>query len=769
MTTSTIALSESFFASVPRELFTAVGSTIEKLRVAPESPGLHVEKINDAADDRIRSIRVTQQYRMLAFRLTSPGADPDLWMLQGVYDHDDAYRAARTLYLRVNPTSGQSEIRDDGDPGSGGMSEQEIEARINARAAEIAAEKIHEYQEQQRTAPALQHSVVDLQGLGFDRDIAAKAVKADEDQLLALAMTAGGWQEKALVDLATGATFEQIRADYFTPQAKEKKASPDDVIASVRSEASRSSFHLIEDDEALARVLASGNFDRWRVFLHPEQEKHVHVRTRGPFRLTGGAGTGKTVVLVHRAVELARRHEPAPRIVLTTFTRNLGDALDTQVRMLDPQVPRAAHLGEAGIHVDGIDTIARTTVLGSNHAADATAEILGWRPRGRFSLNRPARDWDDAIAATGGERDDVTASAAFLQSEYANVILPARILEEGAYLRAPRTGRGTRLGRAQRRAVWQAVAAYRENGARQNVLDWDELSAIAAAALDRAASAGETRPADHVLIDEGQDLRPTHWQMLRALVEPGDDDMFIAEDSHQRIYGVPVKLGAYGIRLTGRSRRLKLNYRTTAQNLDFAMRVLKGGDYDLDAMDDELTENEAIDLGVYRSARSGVRPRFLGSERTGEELTVVADVVREWIEQIDREREQNPAAAGAEQIGLLTRTRHARDLLVRALDERGIRAASVDRGAAPDDKALVMTLHRAKGMEFSKVVLFGVDDGAVPSPQAERAYDEAAVQEAVLRERSLLYVGASRARDELVVTWSKQPSEYIKETVQGAE
>lgn len=248
--------------------------------------------------------------------------------------------------------------------------------------------------------------------------------------------------------------------------------------------------------------------------------------------------------------------------------------------------------------------------------------------------------------------------------------------------------------------------------------------------------------------------------MLRVLVAEGEDDMFIAEDSHQRIYSNPVKLGRYGIAIRGRSRRLKLNYRTTAQNLDFAVTFLRGGDFDIAAMeDDDLPSSEVThgpERGTFRSIRTGPDVTLLPASGLADEIEKVAALIRRWTEEIVGE------GGDPSTIGVLTRFKKTRDTLVRALDDRGLRVVSVDRNTSYRDGApLVMTSHRAKGMEFTRVVLFGVD-GSSSIDVARGAYDEQTREAAELQERSLLYVGATRARDQLAVAWAGEPTRLLE-------
>ena len=253
-----------------------------------------------------------------------------------------------------------------------------------------------------------------------------------------------------------------------------------------------------------------------------------------------------------------------------------------------------------------------------------------------------------------------------------------------------------------------------------------------------------TRPADHVLVDEGQDLSPCQWQLVRALAAEGPDDLFIAEDSQQRIYGQRVVLSRFGIRIVGRSRRLTLNYRTTQQVLTFATRVLEGVDtFDLD--------DDATDSAGYRSARSGPLPERVGASSLTDELELAAERVRNWLE----------AGVPPETIGLLVRDQRTADQLARGLDDRGVQVRLVSRGTSASKRPQLMTMHRAKGMEFSRVLIFGADADLMPASYLLKSVPEGERDDVFQRERSLFYVAATRARDELVVMWSGDASGFL--------
>ena len=365
----------------------------------------------------------------------------------------------------------------------------------------------------------------------------------------------------------------------------------------------------------------------------------------------------------------------------------------------------------------------------------ATTQVLG---------RTPAAGWRDALDAVGDALPAALRSTQFLADEYAQVVLANRITSREAYYKVRRPGRGVALDRAKRAAVWDVIEAYRAQARITGSVDFPEAATIAAVHLRRVAGAGAPYVADHVLVDEGQDLGPAHWQLLRALVGEHANDLFIAEDSHQRIYGQRVVLSAFGIRIVGRSQRLTLNYRTTAQNLAYAISVLEGASYA------DLESGQESTAG-YRSARSGPVPRLIPCATLTEELDRAADLIGEWVAETD----------APETIAVLVREQRQRDRLVSGLAERGVTIRAVDREHIKPGQPVAMTMHRAKGTEFSRVLLFGIDQGAIPRAFRDEQYAEDAWADALLRERSLLYVAATRARDELALSWSGDPSQLL--------
>lgn len=684
-------------------------SFLQKLATDDALPGLHVEPIVNAVDPRVRTGRVDQSWRAVMFRLDHQGEAH--YVIHGFWPHDDAIDVATKVRLTVNPINGLPQI-------------ESVPIPTPSPAWEAAV------------APLLERlgvSRADLvERLGVPVAIADEVLVApDEDAVLAIAQRHDGWLGLMLVDLATGDSVDKVAESMQLDQEPETGDEDENVLRSLQHPAARIQFAFIEDQEDLRRVIESGDFGRWRVFLHPEQQRYVDARYNGPARVTGGAGTGKTVVVVHRARALHRR-SPDARIVMTTFTTNLADALRDQLGQLDPRVAMA-QLDQPGVHVTGVDALAAAVIRSAGPEIAAAVEAVIGEPRTDPSARVPGARWRSVLTTTQTDLPDSLANETFLSAEYQTVVLPQRIRTEAEYLRVRRPGRGTALDRRKRRDVWALIEAYRALNRVDGGLDFAEAACVAAAWLEGVGHHPHPM-ADHVLVDEGQDLSPGHWQMLRALVAPGPDDLFVAEDAHQRIYGPRLVLARFGINVVGRARRLTLNYRTTAQNLRYAMTVLAGGQYvDLEDRPEETG---------YRSARTGPEPQVQTVGGLGTELDALADVITGWLAE---------DGVVPETIAVLVHDRYRREKVTAGLAERGVQARSIDRDKVRPGQPVVMTMHRAKGLEFAKVVLVGIGDHSRSEQLRLAALDEAEREDALLRDRSLIYVAATRARDELVV------------------
>src|SRR5699024_6582153 len=414
-----------------------------KLGADDTAPGLHIEPIRNAADRRLRTGRVDKFWRAVLFKLT--GKTGTNWVIYGVYPHDDAIKLAENLKLDINPTNGVTEITlvDK-------IDEDELEARLEAPEAPAEPEELEE--PAVAAPPAAAPPVADpvfgdkplsetlgavpdarlVSELGIWQRVVTKARSCKTVDGLLDSLNALGvpeWQSVELLDLASGTSFDDVAKKLFgtdetdegngasdigvsatevasgadaepaVPSGPDTEQSEDDaLIAGLKTSAAQLSFAEIDDEEELKRVAEGGDFEAWSVFLHPGQRRWAKRDYNGPFRLSGGAGTGKTVVLVHRAVRLAKAPAPTdgiePRVVLTTFTRNLASELDAQISTLDKNVPRAGKLGNPGLYVAGVDQLAFEVLRGttSDELLRATTELLG-RPHLNITNRSGDSDW----------------------------------------------------------------------------------------------------------------------------------------------------------------------------------------------------------------------------------------------------------------------------------------------------------------------------------------------------------------------------------------
>lgn len=726
-----IVLSKNSTRNLDGSNHKAVMNFLTKLNQDDTQPGLRVKPLEVAADRRVRTARINDDMRAVLFKFS--GGEEPVYLLHGVWPHDEGNSIAARIIADVNPINGQflvSEVETSSAPPASAAHGVPLHSAYTAD-ADLAYSWLGSYG----------YTVKNLhEFFGLPADVAKRALtKQSDDELLGYAEKTVGWVQGVLLQLAAGDTKDEILEQQgLTVSAgdadstMERTAVTDrELVDALRTDVAGAEYTFVEGEDELRAIIESGTFEQWLRFLHPEQRSYVNLHTNGPFRLSGAAGTGKTVVLVHRTRHLAVTN-PDAKIILTTFNRTLAEGVEEQLLLLDPAVS-LTRMGEAGVTVASVDSLAHTAIRNARDRGNLArlnaamqAVLGGVRPE--MDSRRGPR-WETAVSGADLDASKKYLQSAFLTAEYEEVILPNQVLNLREYLRVRRPGRGMGLNRGQRREVWQAVEAYRAEAQVMGGLSFAEVAAVAAELMKKRVAEKDPYYADHVLIDEGQDLSAVQWQFLRGLVPAGPDDMFIAEDSQQRIYGRQLVLSHFGVQITGRSRRLTLNYRTTAQNLDRAVQTLEGETYL------EL-EGKPVTSARYRSARQGPDPVDVEVENLDQAIVKAADHVARWVK--DEKVE-------AETVGVLAPFRSTVEKLAEALVGRGVPARVITREESPGRVAAsgsvqAMTMHRAKGLEFVRVVMV-----VEPLPTG---WDREADQ---LRSRSLTYVAMTRARDELVV------------------
>lgn len=691
----TLAIDKGFLtdlAKLEKAVFKRVTEVFDEFDSATHT-GLHLEKIAKARNPRFRSIRIDQFWRGIVL---APERG-DVYTLLKVLPHDDAYDWARRTQLSVNAATGGIEIRD----------EAELDRHIpqQPEAASTAATPLFS----DVSDGTLTKLGIDAQVLSFARTV------TDAAQLDAAKAFLPQTQWEVLFGLAAGYSPEEVWAE-LGAAILDEPIDTDDLDAAILRSHDR--VVLVEGPDELMDVFAYP-FATWRVYLHPTQRAVVEAAYGGPARVTGGPGTGKTVVALHRAHRLAQRGEG--KVLVTTFTSTLSESLQDGLDMLVDD-----DAAERRIEVIHIDKLAHR-VFRSEHGAP---HLLESGDEGAL--------WAELIDSLG-----LSFTPVFLAEEWRQVVLAQRIDTAEAYLAAKRTGRGRGLGSVQRAQAWQAIYEFERALTDRGLWTHETVRREATRLLETTAD----KPYRHIIVDEAQDLSPDQWRLLRAAVPEAPDDMFIAGDTHQRIYHNRVSFREVGINIAGRSTRLNLNYRTTAEILGWSMGLLRG--QPIDDMEDGLES-----IAGCRSHVHGPPPRVEGAADAGAEAALVAAAVSDWL----------AAGVAPNEIGIAVRARWFATQIEKALASAGVASVRLAEASESDDDAVrVGTMHRMKGLEFRCVCVAGVSAKQVPEPNAVTAIedDRQTHTQDLERERCLLFVACTRAREELVVTWHGEPSPFL--------
>jgi superfamily I DNA/RNA helicase len=677
-------------AKLTNEEQKAVKTTAFDLQVDPSSPGMQFHRVERAKDPNFWSVRVSRDIRMIVHKSAAS------LLLCYVDHHDAAYHWAERRKLETHPRTGAAQL---------------VEIRETVR--EITVPRYVEGAKPARAKPALfaHVSQEELFGYGVPAEWLEDVKKANEDSILEIAEHLPGEAVEALLDLATG----------ITPKAP--APAPADASPFEHPDAQRR-FRLLRDAEELERALEYP-WEKWLVFLHPAQEELVRRDFAGPARVSGSAGTGKTIVALHRAAFLARAN-PDARVLLTTFSDALANALGGKLRRLLGNEPR---LGER------IDV----------HAMSAIGARLYERHfgRARIASREQVRQLiADAAAAVPGHRF----SDPFLLSEWEQVVDAWSLESWESYRDVPRLGRRTRLSEERRAVLWSIFhpvkAALEEQGLVTEAGMFNRL----------AGRLREVRnpPFDYVVVDEAQDIGIAQLRFLSALGADRPNALFFAGDLGQRIFQQPFSWKALGVDVRGRSRNLRINYRTSHQIRSHADRLLGASVADVDGNVEERRGTISVFNGAEPAIRTFDSPR--------EEITAV----RDWLSERARE------GVKPHEIGVFVRSERELDRASAALEEAKIPHVVLDqRVETRSGHAALATMHLAKGLEFRTVVVMACDDEVIPSQaRIESVADEADLEEVYNTERHLLYVACTRARDHLLVTSGDSPSEFLDDLLE---
>lgn len=661
----------------------AVKTTVFDLQVDPSNPGLDYHKMERVQDPNFASVRVSRDLRVIVHR--SKG---DLLICYAGH-HEDAYQWAARRKLEVHPTTGAAQM-------------VEIREKVEERV-------IPAYVVEERRKPLVfaGRSDEELLAYGVPPEWLGDVKAADEDSLLELASHLPAEAANALLDLAVG------KAPAVAPGPV--ATSPFDHPDALRR------FRTMGDVDELARALEYP-WEKWSVFLHPEQRRFVEGSYNGPARVSGSAGTGKTVVALHRAVFLARQN-PDSRVLLTTFSDPLANALKSKLHILIFNQPR---LGEQ-IEVLAMDAMAEHLyTLNFGKPAIVSREKL------RSLLS-------EASKSLGGSPFSLN----FLLNEWEQVVDAWQLESWEAYRDVPRLGRKTKLAESQRQSLWAIFAKV------QAALKQENLLTMAGVfnRLTSHYSSGKRSPYDFIVVDEAQDVSIAQLKLLAALGRDRPNGLFFAGDLGQRIFQQPFSWKSLGIEVRGRSKTLRVNYRTSHQIRAQADKLLEPEITDVDGNVEKRNETISLFNGPPPVIRS-----FEDEEREQAAVTT-------WL----KDSLDHGLVPG--EIGVFVRSEAQLPRAQAALDAAGLPYKILDQKIEMESgKVSLCTMHLAKGLEFRAVVVMACDDDVIPlQERIETASDSSDLEEVYNTERQLLYVACTRARDHLLVTAVNPASEFLQD------
>lgn len=689
-----VAVSQEFFTAysrIPQKQQAKVMQFVNKFRTDPTGSGINYEKLHQCKDQNLRSVRIDDTYRGIILKPKTG----NVYLLLWVDHHDEAYEWAKNRVCDINPQIGILQIYQ--------VSEETVIQANTEKKSSAIFEKLRDRELLRLGVPEKQIAVV--------RSIFSA------DDLVSLSDVFPPAVYEALNWLSQGETYEDVLA-ILTDYGVEEKPEVDteDFSKALLHPVSRQQFHIDPTEDALIRML-NAPLEKWRVFLHPAQRKLIERDWNGAVRVLGGAGTGKTVVAMHRAKWLAEslKKENEDRILFTTFTRNLAADIQSNLEKI---VPR--------------DLLKRIEVINLDKWVTSFLRQCDYD----LSIDYGTRSkeyWEKALTLAPPE---LNLPSSFYREEWSQIIQPQEITNFSQYMTAPRTGRGVRLNRKERKDIWPVFEEY------QLLLSENKLREPSDAMRD-ARQLLEARkikfPYKAIIVDEAQDMGMQAFRLLRSMVSEGTNDLFIVGDAHQRIYNNKVVLGQCGIKVVGRSMKLRVNYRTTEETRKWAISLLNGLKVDdLDAGEDKSDE--------YISLMHGVAPVV----QAFTDISAEANAIAAHLNDIkNTEGSYNSTC-------IVTRTIKLMELYEAELKAREIDIYRIQR-SVPEDRnqpgVRIATMHRVKGLEFDRIVLCGINKGIVPLETPDLKSDDLTIRRAAeAQERALLFVAATRAKKSVMVT-----------------
>lgn len=697
-----IAIYDKAFESIlalPKGEQKAFLGMISKARKDSTMASLNLEAISTFRDKQLRTMRINQKYRAI---LRAPETGTTYTLLH-VGNHDEAMAWAENKLFEWNPRTESYQVFTAAE-----AIPQEVAPTHQETNKEVNEDAFSGYTDDQLMDIGVPNALIpSVRTVEKGEDLEKLYEYLPIEALESLSMLLDGAEYHLLVQ-----TIE------------DGKTGNTDTEAQRLSGNNLRSFLPLESDDLIDRMI-SGELSKWKVFLHPTQRKLVERNARGPVKVTGGAGTGKTVAALHRALWLQNRlgANNGAAIVFTTFTKTLAQNLraDASELGISSKLVKILHFEEL------FNELVSKTELKNTHT-----RIVGQHGQ------RSSETLFEEILDSNGTSNN-TYDASFLAAEYRDVKMFNDLSDIAGYYTISRRGRGVGLTKKGRKEVWQLFEAYEKLKQTYRLVDRYELINQLSRYLEQA----EVKPYHHLVADEVQDFSNVELRLLRALVAEGENDMFLVGDPLQRIYSGSVVFSRAGIQVRGRSTRLRLNYRTTDAIRRRAVAILKDEKFtDFDESEEDITG--------YRSLRVGQPPVYHIFKQRGEEADFIVNQIKDRLE-------THPSGFSLNDIVIACRTSSAAHDFRMPLERAGLSYEDLTdpsaRGKKLKDGIRLSTFHNLKGLEFKVVFLADVSQGTWPlRPSGYNSWTTEDQKAHLKRERSLLYVAMTRAVLEVFLT-----------------
>ncbi|WP_194973044.1 UvrD-helicase domain-containing protein [Aquiflexum lacus] len=693
---------DKFFDSLielPKGIQKKVIEFQKKFRENSKSTAIHLEPIQGFKDNSLRSARVDQTYRAI-IKVPESG---ETYYLLWVDHHDKAYEWATNKVFQWNENTQSMQVFTAPE-----VLEEQSEIPVEPKLTAIQG-LFSDYEDPELmkigVPEVLLPSIRGIQNLD-DLEKLEKFIPQDTFE--------------HLFYLSDGAAIEQLI--FEIEEGKASSVSEEEQIRSINNQ--RSFIELTDDD--LFNDILEGNLKKWKYYLHPSQRKLVTSSFTGTVKVSGGAGTGKTVAALHRMKYLAETRQSGEKILFTTFTKALTENLKGLANDLEIDL--------SGITISNIDAMAfdlvKQFLLIPNH----------YKVFGLHNIKKPEEIWEEVLGTILTSFDPE-----FLIKEYTDIILYHDVKNLVEYLKAPRTGRGKAISRTQRKEIWSLVEKYNGAKAEYSYYHKEELYNL----LVDFLKSHNTKVYDYALVDELQDFSNVELRVVRALVSEKPNDLFLVGDPLQKIYDKRINFTQAGINIRGkRSRRLRINYRTTEEIKKLAISIVNDEHYDdFDGQEEEK--------GGYVSLFHGQHPQYKIFHSKDQEVDYVLQEVGLLLE----------GGYKPEEIAITSRTKNGLKDIKSKLHLVNLPYTEYENGnkVGHQNGINLLTFHNIKGLEFKQVFLVDVNNRTCPRYFEElKNWSESEKLSYFKNEKSLLYVAVSRAIQRVSITGIGSKSELVR-------